>query len=86
MVFDEDTNELIADLTEKDRSLVSQKEGLYCWKYRFKECQSIPRKTIPVRRGHPIRLELKVLADVGLVGMRMLKVNSHHCSSAAHLK
>lgn len=73
MVFDSDTDELISDLAEAGQlACVAQggKHGI--GNARFKSSVNrAPRRTIPGQEGEKrnLRLELKVLADVGLVGM-----------------
>jgi GTP-binding protein len=73
MVFDDDTDELIADLTHVDQITCVAKGGRHgvgnaCFK---SSVNRSPRRTIPGQEGEKrnLRLELKVLADVGLVGM-----------------
>lgn len=73
MVYDEDTNELIADLTVNgQKECVAKGGGHGVGNARFKSSTNrSPRRTIPGQPGElrHLRLELKVLADVGLVGM-----------------
>jgi GTPase len=73
MVFDEDTDELIADLAHPDeRACVAQGGRHGVGNLRFKSSVNrSPRRTIPGQEGERrnLRLELKVLADVGLVGL-----------------
>lgn len=73
MVFDEDTDELIADLTHHNETTCVAKGGAHgVGNARFKSSVNrSPRRTIPGQPGElrNLRLELKVLADVGLVGM-----------------
>ncbi|MDR3492376.1 MAG: Obg family GTPase CgtA [Gammaproteobacteria bacterium] len=73
MVFDEDTEEVIADLTAHDQvALVAQGGRHGVGNARFKSSVNrSPTRTIPGTPGERrnLRLELKVLADVGLVGM-----------------
>lgn len=71
--FDGDTGELIGDLTEdKQRILVAQggRGGLGNVHFKSSTNQA-PRKTIPGSPGEerPLRLELNVIADVGLLGL-----------------
>ncbi|NNC99782.1 MAG: GTPase ObgE [Gammaproteobacteria bacterium] len=73
MVFDAQTNELIADLTQEgERVLVARGGDGGLGNTTFKSSTNqAPRKTT---RGKPgdarsLRLELKVLADVGLLGL-----------------
>ncbi len=73
MIYDEDTDELIADLAEPDQlACVAQggRHGVGNAKFKSSVNRS-PRRTIPGQEGEKrnLRLELKVLADVGLVGM-----------------
>ncbi len=72
-VFDQDTEELIGDLVEPGQRLMVAKGGWHgLGNTRFKSSTNrAPRKATPgtpgeVRRLH---LELKVLADVGLLGL-----------------
>lgn len=73
MVYDEDTDELIADLTHHGEVACVAKGGAHgVGNARFKSSVNrSPRRTIPGQPGERrnLRLELKVLADVGLVGM-----------------
>lgn len=73
MVYDEDTNELIADLSVPGQEACVAKGGKHgVGNARFKSSVNrSPRRTIPGQEGERrhLRLELKVLADVGLVGM-----------------
>jgi GTP-binding protein len=73
MIFDEDTDELIADLTRHGEMICVAKGGEHgIGNSRFKSSiNRAPRRTIPGQPGERrnLRLELKVLADVGLVGM-----------------
>lgn len=73
MIHDEDTDELIADLAEHGQVACVAKGGLHgVGNARFKSSVNrSPRRTIPGQPGErrQLRLELKVLADVGLVGM-----------------
>jgi GTP-binding protein len=73
MVYDEDTAELIGDLTEHDQKLCVSKGGAHgIGNARFKSSVNrSPRRTIPGTPGEQLNLhlELKVLADVGLVGL-----------------
>src|SRR3990167_6590313 len=73
MVYDDDTDELIVDLVEPGQKACVAKGGSRgIGNARFKSSVNrSPRRTIP---GQPVekrnlRLELKVLADVGLVGL-----------------
>lgn len=73
MIFDEDTNELIADLAQPGQIACVAQGGRHgVGNARFKSSiNRSPRRTIPGQEGEKryLRLELKVLADVGLVGM-----------------
>lgn len=73
MVYDDDTNELIADLAEAGQMACVAKGGRHgVGNSHFKSSVNrSPRRTIPGQEGEKrnLRLELKVLADVGLVGM-----------------
>lgn len=73
MIYDADTDELIADLTEAgQKACVAQGGRQGIGNTRFKSSVNrAPRKTIPGQEGEKrnLRLELKVLADVGLVGL-----------------
>jgi GTPase len=73
MVFDEDTDELIADLTAHGQQAcvaIGGRHGVGNASFKSSVNRS-PRRTIPGTPGEKrnLRLELKVLADVGLVGM-----------------
>lgn len=73
MIYDADTDELIADLTKHGQTACVAKGGSHgIGNARFKSSiNRSPRRTIPGMPGEKrnLRLELKVLADVGLVGM-----------------
>lgn len=73
IVYDEDTDELIADLTEAEQIACVARGGRHgIGNASFKSSVNrSPRRTIPGQEGEKrnLRLELKVLADVGLVGM-----------------
>ncbi len=73
IIYDEDTDELIGDLTFHDQLICVAKGGAHgIGNTRFKSSVNrAPRRTIPGQPGEirNLRLELKVLADVGLVGM-----------------
>jgi GTP-binding protein len=73
MVYDDDTDELIADLTEPAQTACVAQGGRHgVGNSRFKSSiNRAPRRIIPGQEGEKrnLRLELKVLADVGLVGM-----------------
>lgn len=72
-VFDEGTGELIADLVEHDGTALLARGGEGGWgNLRFKSSTNrAPRQSTPGQEGEQrrLRLELKVLADVGLLGM-----------------
>lgn len=73
MVYDDDTDELIADLTQNGEiACVAQggKHGIGNARFKSSINRS-PRRTIPGQEGEKrrLRLELRVLADVGLVGL-----------------
>lgn len=91
MVYDEDTDELIADLTRHGQTACVAKGGRHgVGNSRFKSSVNrSPRRTIPGTPGEKrnLRLELKVLADVGLVGMPNAgKSTLIHALSAARPK
>jgi GTP-binding protein len=73
MVYDDDTGEFIADLTEAGQLVCVAKGGRHgIGNLHFKSSiNRAPRRTIPGQEGEKrnLRLEMKVLADVGLVGM-----------------
>ena len=73
MVYDDDTDELIADLTvENEKVCVAEGGRGGVGNAAFKSSVNrSPTRTIPGTPGElrHLRLELKVLADVGLVGM-----------------
>lgn len=73
IVYDDDTDELITDLAENGQVICVAKGGRHgVGNAKFKSSVNrAPRKTIPGQDGEKrnLRLELKVLADVGLVGM-----------------
>lgn len=72
-VFDIDTEEVLGDLTEVGSQLVVAQGGWHgLGNTRFKSSTNrAPRQTTPGKPGEKrnIRLELKVLADVGLLGL-----------------
>lgn len=91
VAYDEDTDELIADLTEHGQTACVAKGGAHgIGNTRFKSSiNRSPRRTIPGTPGEirNLRLELKVLADVGLVGMPNAgKSTLIHAVSAARPK
>lgn len=73
MVYDDDTGELIVDLAADGQVVCVAKGGRHgVGNASFKSSVNrSPRRTIPGQEGDKrnLRLELKVLADVGLVGM-----------------
>lgn len=73
MVYDYNTDELIADLAEPGQEACVAQGGRHgVGNMRFKSSVNrAPRRTIPGHEGdkRDLRLELKVLADVGLVGL-----------------
>lgn len=73
MVYDSDTDELIVDLATPEQVACVAKGGRHgVGNARFKSSVNrSPRRTIPGQEGElrNLRLELKVLADVGLVGL-----------------
>ena len=72
-VIDEDTEEVLGDLTEVGQQLKVAQGGFHgLGNTRYKSSTNrAPRQTSPGTEGESrnLRLELKVLADVGLVGM-----------------
>lgn len=73
LIYDEETNEIIGDLTkDEDRVMVAQGgfHGLGNLRYKS-SVNRAPRQTKPGSEGdlRPLRLEMKVLADVGLLGL-----------------
>lgn len=72
-VYDNQTDELIGDLTREDQTLLVAKGGFHgLGNQRFKSSTNrAPRKTTPGSEGdvRELRLELKLLADVGLLGL-----------------
>ena len=73
LVYDEDTRELIGDITEAGQKLLVAQGGFHgLGNTRFKSSTNrAPRQCTPGSPGErrELRLELKVLADVGLLGM-----------------
>ena len=73
LVYDDDTDELIGDLVNKDETLVVAQGGFHgLGNTRFKSSVNrAPRQTTKGTPGEDrnLRLELQVLADVGLLGM-----------------
>ena len=72
-VYDEDTGELIGDLSKPEQEFLVAHGGFHgLGNTRFKSSTNrAPRKTSPGSDGdiRTLRLELKLLADVGLLGM-----------------
>ncbi len=72
LVYDDDTGELIVDLVEEGQRVVVAKGGKGgLGNTRFKSSTNrAPRKSTPGKPGEErtLRLELKLIADVGLVG------------------
>ncbi len=73
IIYDQDTDELISDLSENGAEACVAKGGRHgVGNAAFKSSiNRSPRRTIPGQEGEKrrLRLELKVLADVGLVGL-----------------
>lgn len=73
LVYDADTEELIGDLTQVDQHLLVAKGGIHgLGNLRYKSSTNrAPRQSKPGTPGEErhLRLELKLLADVGLLGM-----------------
>lgn len=91
LIYDEDTDELLTDLTEHAQLACVAKGGAHgIGNARFKSSVNrSPRRTIPGQPGERrnLRLELKILADVGLVGMPNAgKSTLIHAISAARPK
>ncbi|MEZ5528825.1 MAG: GTPase ObgE [Porticoccaceae bacterium] len=72
-IIDEDTQEVLGDITEAGQRLMVAHGGYHgLGNTRFKSSVNrAPRQTSPGKEGEArsLRLELKVLADVGLVGL-----------------
>jgi GTP-binding protein len=72
-IYDQNTEELLGDLTEDDQVFLIAKGGFHGFgNHHFKSSTNrAPRKTTKGKPGESreLRLELKVLADVGLLGM-----------------
>lgn len=91
VVYDYDTDELMADLVAHGQIACVAKGGAHgVGNARFKSSVNrSPRRTIPGQPGEKrqLRLELKILADVGLVGMPNAgKSTLIHAISAARPK
>lgn len=73
LVYDADTNELITDLTRSEERVCIAKGGFHGFGnlYFKSSTNRAPRKTTLGKPGEErnLRLELKLLADVGLVGL-----------------
>lgn len=73
LIFDNDNDELLGDLTENGQTLLVAKGGRHgLGNIHFKSSTNrAPRKTTPGQPGEArnLRLELQVLADVGLLGL-----------------
>ncbi len=73
MAFDEETGELIGDLTAEDQRLLVAQGGFHgLGNLRYKSSVNrAPRQSKPGTPGEmrQLRLELKLLADVGLLGL-----------------
>jgi len=73
LVYDENTGELIGDITEHDQVLLVAQGGFHgLGNTRFKSSVNrVPRQSTDGSPGErrELRLELKVLADVGLLGL-----------------
>ncbi len=73
LVYDDDTGELMGDMVRSDDRLLVAKGGFHgLGNARFKTSTNrAPRKTTPGTPGEKrkLRLELQVLADVGLLGL-----------------
>lgn len=91
LVYDQDTDEFICDLTQDGEKICVAKGGSHgVGNARFKSSiNRSPRRTIPGTPGDKrnLRLELKILADVGLLGMPNAgKSTLIHAVSAARPK
>lgn len=73
LIYDDETRELIGDITEAQQKILVAQGGFHgLGNTRFKSSTNrAPRKCTPGSPGErrELRLELKVLADVGLLGM-----------------
>lgn len=72
LVYDEDSGELLADMTPASKEVVIARGGKGGWgNEHFKtSTNQAPRQSTPGERGQQftLRLQLKLIADVGLVG------------------
>lgn len=72
-IFQDGTEQLLADLTEKDQTVLAAKSGKGGWgNWRFRSATNqAPTEFNPGTAGEmkSIRLELQLIADVGLVGL-----------------
>lgn len=90
-VYDDDTGELLGDLTKEQEQLLVAQGGFHgLGNLRFKSSVNrAPRKNTPGTSGEKrtLRLELKLLADVGLLGLPNAgKSTFLHAVSAARPK
>lgn len=73
LVYDEETSELIADISEHDQRLVVAKggKGGFGNEHFKSSTNQAPRETTPGEPidEHTLRLELKLIADIGFVGL-----------------
>lgn len=73
LIYDNDTNELIADLNKPEQKICIAKGGFHGFGnlYFKSSTNRAPRKTTKGKLGEErnLRLELKLLADVGLLGL-----------------
>ncbi len=73
IIYDNDTDELLADLTENEQTILLAQGGFHgLGNTRYKSSTNrAPRQSKPGSKGEDrnVRLELKVLADVGLLGL-----------------
>ena len=73
LVTDEDSGDLLADISEEGQELIVAKGGKGGWgNEHFKSATNqAPRETTngEIIEQHILRLELKLIADIGLVGM-----------------
>lgn len=73
LIYDDDTDELIADLNQQEQKICIAKGGFHGFGnlYFKSSTNRAPRKTTKGKSGEErnLRLELKLLADVGLLGL-----------------